>query len=461
MRSARTRLGLVVVLASLAATGCGSHLTNNEIRAANGLTGTASTTGADMTGTSGSGVPSPSGQGAGSTGGSSGPVGSAGTVGGSSGSGATGGTSGLPTPPLKGGKDIVLGNVGTYSGVVGNSLAGVRPAILAWAATVNRAGGIGGRRVKVITADDQNDPRRTLQLVKDMNEKDHVDAYIAMYAVMNTSSVRSYIEGSGIPVIGGDLIDDAWVSSPSFFPQGSSFESITAALAKMAANAGHKRIGIMYCIETPLCSSGTKYVESAAPRYGASVVYKSGISLGSPNYTAQCRSARRQNVDFLLIGADPATVKSIARDCSAQSFRPQYAAPSIAVTAALEHYSALEGFVSGQAHFPWMAKGTPALDAFRAGMARFAPGTLLSSGTAGAWTSGQLLLAASKHVKGELTRTSLFPALNSIRNDTLGGLTVPLTFREGARHPEPGMYFPIQIVNGVFTAPRGVTPQGL
>lgn len=460
MRRARGLVGVVVV-ASLSLAACGSNLSTQEIAAANGRGAVVESRTGEVPSAAGPALSNSAGPGDVVRGTTSTPAGTDGSVvKGGTGGPSTGASSAPRRLPARG-KPILLGNVGTYSGPVGNSVGAVREGILSWAKHVNATGGINGRPVEVLVANDENDPSKALFYVKDMVERKHIDAFIAMFVVQNTAAVRSYIEKSGVPVVGGDLIDPAWVDSPNFFPQGASFPTIAASLAKLAAAGGKKRIGILYCTETPLCSIGTKYIESAAPRYGAQVVYKSSMTLSSPDYSAQCLGAQNAKVDFLVIGADPPTVNRIGRDCTRQRFTPQYGLPSIAVTNALEHQPELEGLVSGQGWFPWMARGTAALSVFHKALATYAPGTVLSGGAAGAWVSGQLFVAGSQRVKGTLTSVSLMTALNSIRGDTLGGLTVPLTFRAGAPHPQPSCYFPVKIVKGVFTAPRGITSECL
>lgn len=457
MRSARGLAGLAAAAILLTAA-CGSHLTTEEIAAANGQVpsaGGAARTGSSIPGAAGGS----SDAGSGATAGGGGTVSNAGvTGGGGAGSDPSGATSAGGGAGAASGEPIVLGNVGTYSGPVGASLASTREGLLVWAQHVNATGGINGRPVEVRVADDGNDPARTLSLVKDMVERQHVVALIALFSVMSTSAVRSYIESSGIPVIGGDLIDPAYTESPSFFPEGSSFQAVAGALAKIAADAGTKNIGILACTETPLCALGTRLVSEAAPRYGAQVVYSAQITITAPDYTAQCLGARSKGVDFFVLGADANSIGRIATSCSRQGFAPRYAAVSISVTAALEGQPVLEGFVSTQSVFPWMATGTPAADEFATALKTYAPGAVAGQATAAAWTSGQLFKAAASHVQGELTTATLIDGLNAIQGDNLGGLTVPLSFGAGRGHPQPECYFPIQIVNGAWSAPNGTAP---
>lgn len=457
MRRARGLAGLAIVIV-LIASACGSNLTTEEIAAANGQVagGPASGSGARVA-TAGTGTGSDAGVDA-TTGDVTASGQAATSEGSAAGRGSADGSPGDAAAAPATGEPIVLGNVGTYSGPVGSSLAGAREGLLAWAQHINATGGINGRPVEVRVADDGNDPARTLSLIKDMVERQGVVALVGLFSVMSTSSVRSYIESSGVPVIGGDLIDASWVESPSFFPQGSSFETIAGALAKLAADAGTRNIGILTCAESPLCELGARIVSEAAPRYGARVVYTAQITITAPDYTAQCLGAQSKDVDFLVVGADANTIGRVGTSCSRQGFTPSYAAPSISVTAALEGQPVLEGLVSAQSVFPWMATGSPGVDAFATALQTHAPGAIPSAATALAWTSGQLFAAAATRVEGDVTPASVMEAFNSIQGDDLGGLTVPLSFGAGQGHPQPDCYFPIQIVDGAFSAPNGTTP---
>jgi branched-chain amino acid transport system substrate-binding protein len=56
------------------------------------------------------------------------------------------------------------------------------------------------------------------------------------------------------------------------------------------------------------------------------------------------------------------------------------------------------------------------------------------------------------------TGEDVLRGLWSLRDDTLGGLTVPLTFREGQRASPTFCYWPVRIQGGQWTAPQGSQP---
>jgi hypothetical protein len=116
----------------------------------------------------------------------------------------------------------------------------------------------------------------------------------------------------------------------------------------------------------------------------------------------------------------------------------------------------LDGTLIQTAVFPAPASDSPATKAFHAAFERFAPALApkLSGTSAQAWAAGQLAIVASKFLSDEPTSAEFLKGLRSIRNNTLGGLTTPLTFTEkGAAHGKCS--FVAAIESGHYIAPRG------
>src|SRR5262245_36353309 len=57
-----------------------------------------------------------------------------------------------------GGSTWVIGNIGSNSGQASSTFAAAKPALEAWASWTNAHGGIDGHQIKVVYADDQNQP---------------------------------------------------------------------------------------------------------------------------------------------------------------------------------------------------------------------------------------------------------------------------------------------------------------
>lgn len=356
-----------------------------------------------------------------------------------------------PTQPATG-EPIKLGNVGTYSGVVGAVFQGAREALFAWAAHVNANGGIHGRPIELTAADDGNDPARNAALVKDMWENQGVVAFVGTMAALTDYASREYVDQNQIPMVGGSLIDGLWNESPNYFPQGATLEAVAAQLVKIAIDEGRSRIGVITCAEAQLCSLGLGFVEDWAPRLGIEVVYTAKTTLTAPDYTSECLGAQDRDVDFLIIGADTNTVRRIASSCARQDYRPQISLVSVAFSPELAGDPNLDQSVTALPTMPYVLD-SPAFDEFRTALATYAPGTSPGADSALAWTAGKLFEAAASNVDGELTTESLRQGLWQIESDDLGGLTLPITFNEGEPTHLGFCSYPVKMDGGQVTAP--------
>lgn len=76
-------------------------------------------------------------------------------------------------------------------------------------------------------------------------------------------------------------------------------------------------------------------------------------------------------------------------------------------------------------------------------------------GPAVGWTAGKLLEAAAARLPEPPTSSALLQGLWSIRDDTLGGLTHPLTFGQGQTATRRACWFTLLIRNGSWVSADG------
>ena len=124
----------------------------------------------------------------------------------------TGGAKGPAT-----GAPILLGAVGTKSGLIGTALAGGFRGLTVWEKWVNANGGVQGRPVKIIQVDDAGDPGKHAAAVRKLIREDGVVAFIGNIAPFTLSAGLPLLEEAQIPAIGGDGGDSSWFHSPIAF----------------------------------------------------------------------------------------------------------------------------------------------------------------------------------------------------------------------------------------------------
>jgi branched-chain amino acid transport system substrate-binding protein len=356
----------------------------------------------------------------------------------------------------------VLGNVGTYTGPVGASSGAVPTMILVWAQWVNAHGGIAGHRVQIFTADDGGDPARNRAEVQDMVESKHVIAFIANEVPLTIEASRPYLEQKHIPVIGGDMANTAWTSSPVIFPVGTTFLPQLDATLKAAHEANATKLAVVYCVEAPTCDLINKHINEAAAKYGEQIVYTSRISLTQPDFTAQCLGAQQSGAQALWLGTDASSAPRLATSCARQNYHPLYLSSMVANTSSEAQAPALDGMVAASPDFPWMvAGGSPEIDAYHEAIRQYAPTFEESGAAADAWVAGELLKKVAANIGPTPTTDAIFHGLWAIRNDTVGGLAPPLTYAAQQASPEITCYFITKVSGGKWTAPNGARYQCL
>lgn len=364
--------------------------------------------------------------------------------------GATPGPAAVPTKSA-----ITVGNVGDYSGIVGSVLKDGGPMSQVVARYLNDSGGLNGHPVKVVVGDAAGDPSRALSIVRDMVESKGVTVFMANFWVLSASGARAYLEEKKIPVVGGDVASAVWFKSPMFFPMGASFDTLSVGSLKTMVDLGHKKIAIAYCAEVEACHVYHDAAKARAASVGATIVYSAQVSLAQPDYTAECLQAQRSGAEALMLGVESTALSRFARSCKQQGFTPPLVTASLSMIASTAKDPNLEGILAPVATFPFPANDLPATKEYKAALARYAP-TLEESGTtSAAWASGALLREASKALPDQPTSVDFLKGLWQIKGNNLGGLTGPLTFREGQPAPDFTCYFLQSITGGKFTAPIG------
>ena len=149
------------------------------------------------------------------------------------------------------GSTVVLGNIGTFNGFVGQSVTGYQQMLGVWQKWVNAHGGLNGHVVRVISENDNGDPSTALTIAKQMVEQDHILAFFDPFLLFDFDPITAYAASVNIPIVGGDGLNPAWSSTPIAFPATASLGAITNAGNEYAAKGGAKKIGVLYCVETP------------------------------------------------------------------------------------------------------------------------------------------------------------------------------------------------------------------
>ena len=394
---------------------------------------------AASTGTPAGQVPAKSAAGAASAGGAPGggpaaPAGGSGTPAatrpGSAPAAPTPAAPGTPAPASGPKSEIVLGEIGTFSGVIGEIFKELPLAARAWVADVNARGGLNGHPVRLVAGDDGGDPAKALALARRMVEQDKAIAFYAQAGTGTMQAVLPYLEEKKIPSIGGCNCAGAVAHSPMGFEVGpGAYYGLAWSHVGPAVAAGVKKAAFLYCSESPSCDI-RKPVNDFASKSGMDIVYTAQVTLTQPDYTAEILAARNAGAEAIIALLDSASIVRAERSAHRQNWKPIFSTQWSGHEQRLIDAGGadVEGVHIGAAIPNW---DSPKLSDFRAALRRYVPGAHPSSFGGMQWAAGKLLELLAKDFPDQPTSADILKGLLGLHGETLGGLTAPLAYGGG------------------------------
>jgi branched-chain amino acid transport system substrate-binding protein len=357
---------------------------------------------------------------------------------------------------------VILASVGTYSGPAGGVLAPILAGSQVWVKWINQQGGLNGHRVNLLVYDDAGDPARHSAQVKEAVEQRGAVAFLTNAEAVTGQSGVSYITSKRVPVVGMSGGENWAADSPMYFPQKSFgpglYRLFPRTFAPVLVPKGITKWGIVYCVEAQGCKDVAKTFADEADRLGYKLVYQAQASIAQPDFTAECLAARNAGVQAMHVNLDQTSVERFATACSRQGYHPQYMIPSQALADRLKDDALLDGAISVTDVFPWFVSGTPAVDEFRAAMKSAGGNVPPGLGPAEGWVSGKLLEVAASNLDEPPTSAQILTGLWKVKNNTVGGITAPLTFTENQPTEPYACGALVTTKNGEWVAPdRDIT----
>ncbi|WP_051790862.1 ABC transporter substrate-binding protein [Amycolatopsis jejuensis] len=351
--------------------------------------------------------------------------------------------------------EIVIGNIGTYSGALSSSLGPARGVIEAWAAGVNKAGGINGRTVKLVVKDDGGNATTALTAARELISKDKVVAIVGQISV-NADTWAPVAAQAGVPVIGGMTSSSSMMTDPNFFPIGTNNVAQTYGKVATAAKLG-KKMGDLYCAEAPVCATAAGTYRNYAPVVGIEVPVIQKILASAPNYTAPCQAIKDAGVQSYMIDQAAQVAVRVADECAAQGVKAKVIGSAGTVSTEWLKHPSVDGTLSVETAFPFFDTSTPATKAYQQLLKDNGLGDAGGGNGTYAYLGGKLFTAAVEQIgSAAVTKESVKKGLYALKGETLGGLVPsPLTFTEG-KPTHLNCWFTIAIRGGAFVTPEGL-----
>jgi branched-chain amino acid transport system substrate-binding protein len=376
---------------------------------------------------------------------------------GSSSPSSSSGTPGASTSAK--GTPIVVGALGSFTGVASGSTADAKTLAQDWVSATNASGGINGHPVKAIILDDQNSASTSLANATQLVQQDHVKAILDLSDNLEPAWAK-VADSAKVPVIGNSETT-LFGSDPNFYPTGTTVEALEWGELEAGARAKVTKLSVLYCAEIANCAEAVPLITALGKPLNIKLSYASKISSTAVSYTAPCLGAKNAGTQGGTVAAASDVALRVAEDCASQGYKPTWLTTGGEMTTTWLKQPAVNGAVGNSQEVPWFDDSIPATKAMQAAIAKYSPG-LTSSAAYGAvatigWAAGTVFgtVAKAAHLTPSSSTSVLIAALDKVSNDTFGGITPPLTYTAG-KPTTVGCSFLVGIKDGSWTEPIGL-----
>lgn len=203
--------------------------------------------------------------------------------------------------------EIVLGTHLDLSGPVAAGMPSLRNAMQMRIDEVNAAGGINGRRIRLIVEDNAGQPQQAVRAVQKLTKSDNVFAIINPFGSgANLATLKMVIDANVIlfaPWAASNIIQKTANGSPLVFTTVQNYDSTTATGMTWAAkNWKPQRVGVIYQ-EGPFGDMVRAGVAQALKEVGGfTVAAEAAWKAGDIDFSSQVARMRAANVDLIIAG---------------------------------------------------------------------------------------------------------------------------------------------------------------
>jgi len=358
------------------------------------------------------------------------------------------------------GTPFVVGAMGSFTGAGAGSTADAKTVFQDWVDATNAAGGINGHPVQADIVDDQNTPSVAVANATKLVDQDHVQVIFDLSDDLESTWAK-IVDTAKVPVL-GQSEGPTFGTDANFYPTGTTVEPLVWGELKAASMAKVSKISSLYCAEIASCAESVPLITALGKTVGISLAYSAAISSTASSYTAQCLGSKGAGANGVTVGAASEVALSVAASCATQGYKPVYVTTAGEMTTPWLKQSALNGAIGNTQDVPWFDDSIPATQAMQAAISKYSPSVLTDSAfgataTIG-WAAGTVFATVAK--TAGLTPSSsqgdIVAALDTVSNDTFGGLTPPLTYTAG-KPTQVACSFIAGISNGKWTEPDGLT----
>ena len=201
-------------------------------------------------------------------------------------------------------KEIVVAQVAAFSGAQALSGKAIRAGIKLYVDQVNRSGGIGGERIKLVSYDDGYKAEETVRLVKEVLAKETPIAFVGVLGTANNEALikDGVLARANVPLIGAISGASTMIGAPNIFVTKASYQDEVRRLFDILSLIGNTRVAVVYQNDG-FGKDILAGAELAAPKLGINLVAKSPYERNTTKVEAAVHDVLKSDAQVVYLGA--------------------------------------------------------------------------------------------------------------------------------------------------------------
>ena len=201
-------------------------------------------------------------------------------------------------------KEIVVAQVAAFSGAQALSGKAIRAGIKLYLDHVNRAGGIGGERIRLVSYDDGYKAEETVRLVKEILAKEAPIAFIGVLGTANNEALikDGVLARANVPLVGAISGATSMIGAQNIFVTKASYHDEVRRLFDILSLIGNTRVAIVYQNDG-FGKDILTGAELAAPKVGIQLVAKAPYERNTTKVDAAVSAVLKSDPQVVYLGA--------------------------------------------------------------------------------------------------------------------------------------------------------------
>jgi len=198
---------------------------------------------------------------------------------------------------------IVVGYYGDLTGRTSNFGQSTKNGVLMAADEINKAGGIDGRQVQILSEDDEGRPEKAATVATKLIDQDRVIALLGEVASGNSLAAAPKAQAGHVPMISPSSTNPAVTQVGDYIFRVCFIDPFQGeVMAKFAFNTlKAKKAAIMLDFNSPYSRGLTDFFEAAFKKFGGQIVNKQSYTQGDRDYKGQLTAIRSDNPDVIYV----------------------------------------------------------------------------------------------------------------------------------------------------------------